>query len=211
MQIWQQLRMDYTPFTCTAIGGPAGLSGTDLEHIVAMAEAHDSGLPADQMAVFGTDVSNLTLAMPRENRNIKSDRDAADYLPEHNQCWFTGRVVAVKQKWGLSVDRREAQFLMTALAGCTAEEIARPSCETATSGDDDGGGTTTVDHPPVEQFTNCATMRAAGWTRGVNQNGGTYEDAWDAAEIETYGSTRPETETETATRASRAQVAEPIR
>ena len=71
--------------------------------------------------------------MPYENRTVKSDRDAADYLPEHNQCWFAGRVIAVKQRWGLSVDEREAQFLKTALAGCTPEQIARPACEAATS------------------------------------------------------------------------------
>ena len=67
--------------------------------------------------------------MPYENRTVKSDRDAADYLPEHNQCWFATRVIAVKQRWGLSVDEREARFLKTALAGCTPEQIARPVCE----------------------------------------------------------------------------------
>ena len=29
-------------------------------------------------------------------------------------------------------------------------------------------------------------MRDAGWDRGVNQNGGTYQDSWDDAERDTY-------------------------
>ena len=77
--------------------------------------------------------------MPYENRTVKSDRDAADYLPEHNQCWFAARVIAVKQRWGLSVDEREAQFLKTALAGCTPEQIARPVCEASETTTTTGG------------------------------------------------------------------------
>ena len=45
----------------------------------------------------------------------------------------------------------------------------------------------TANHPPILDFPNCDAMRAAGWTRGVNQNGGTYQDAWDDAERRTYG------------------------
>ena len=104
-----------------------------LEHIVALAEAHDSGLSTDDLMTFSGDPLNLTLATPHENRTVKGDRDAADYLPANNQCWFAGRVIAVKQRWGLSVDEREAQFLKTALAGCTPEQIARPVCEASTS------------------------------------------------------------------------------
>ena len=42
------------------------------------------------------------------------------------------------------------------------------------------------DHPPVQAYRNCASMRSAGWNRGVNRNGGTYRDSWDAAEQRTY-------------------------
>ena len=97
---------------------------TVKRYIVALAEAHDSGLSADDMLTFSGDPFNLTVAMPYENRTVKSDRDAADYLSKHNQCWFAGRVITVKQKWGLSVDGREAQSLETTLADCTPEQIA---------------------------------------------------------------------------------------
>ena len=189
-ELYRQLRMDFTPYTCTRIGGEAGLAsrngqgGTDIEHIVALAEAYDSGLSNEDLIVFSSDPANLTLATPHENRTVKSAHDAAGYLPEHNACWFAGRVVRVKEKWELSVDPREAMFLKTALARCTAAEIARPSCDKAGEGSADEERAAA--HPPIQGFRNCGLMHEAGWTRGVKRQGGTYQDAWDAAEIETY-------------------------
>ena len=58
---------------------------TDIEHIVARSEAHDSGLcgaSADVRSAFAKDVLNLTLASPAVNRHQKSDNDAAEWLPE---------------------------------------------------------------------------------------------------------------------------------
>ena len=139
VEFYRQLRMDQTPYTCSEIGGEEGLSDrdddevTEVAHIVALAEARDSGLSADDMVTFSGDPLNLTLAMPLENGTVKGDRDAAGYLPANNQCWFAARVIAVKQRWGLSVDEREAQFLKTALTGCTAEQIARPVCGAPTA------------------------------------------------------------------------------
>ena len=100
----------------------------DVEHIVALAEAHDSGLEPAQMLEFSGDPSNLTVAAPRENRVAKSDKDAADYLPPRNRCWFAGRVLNVKSRWGLTVDVAEAVALIGALAGCDTSTIQRPSC-----------------------------------------------------------------------------------
>ena len=124
--VYLELGMDRTPFTCAVIGG--NLRSTDVEHIVALSEAHDSGLPPERMLAFSGDPLNLTVAMPRENRNVKSDKDAADYMPPRNRCWFAARVLAVKAKWGLTVDRAEAVALIEALAGCDTQTIQRPSC-----------------------------------------------------------------------------------
>ena len=43
-----------------------------------------------------------------------------------------------------------------------------------------------TDHPPIRAYPNCASMRSAGWNRGVNENGGTYRDSWNSAERRTY-------------------------
>ena len=78
-------------------------SQTDIEHIIARSEAHDSGLCAAGAATkrqFASDLLNLTLASPSVNRSQKSGKDAAEWLPDLNQCWFASRVVEVRQRYG---------------------------------------------------------------------------------------------------------------
>ena len=101
-------------------------SETDIEHIVARSEAHDSGLCAAGAATkrkFATDLLNLTLAGPRVNRHEKSDKDAAEWLPAMNRCWYASRIVAVRQKYGLTVDESEAASLGHVLAGCASTDL----------------------------------------------------------------------------------------
>ena len=99
---------------------------TDIEHIVAVSEAHDSGLCAASPSLrrrFASDLLNLTLAAPEVNRCGGAGKcafDAADWLPSMNRCWFAARVVAVKRKYGPSVDRREAAALERLLSGCSS-------------------------------------------------------------------------------------------
>ena len=94
--------------------------------MIARSEAHDSGLCAADLATrrrFATDLLNLTLAGPRVNRYEKVDRDAAEWLPAQNRCWFAARVIAVRQRYGLTIDRREADALDQVLAGCASTEL----------------------------------------------------------------------------------------
>ena len=106
---------------------------TDIEHIVARSEAHDSGMCAADSAMrkrFASDLLNLTLASPKVNRRQKVDKDAADWLPELNKCWFAARVVAVKRKYNLTVDRREAAALEQILVNCSSTELVVGECLT---------------------------------------------------------------------------------
>lgn len=102
---------------------------TDVEHIVAISEAHDSGLCAADPATrrrFSGDLLNLTLAAPEVNRcghGGKCGYDAGEWLPPRNACWFAGRVVAVKLKYDLAVDMREAAALEQVLSGCLSTEM----------------------------------------------------------------------------------------
>jgi hypothetical protein len=96
---------------------------TDIEHIVARSEAHDSGLCAastNTRRQFSRDLLNLTLASPSVNRHQKRDHDAAEWLPMLNRCWFADRVVRVRQKYNLTIDRREADALDRVLGSCTS-------------------------------------------------------------------------------------------
>ena len=106
----------YTPYTCTLFDILAdGTAATDIEHIVALAEAYDSGLAESQFRTFAGDIDNLTIADPTVNRSQKADRDAGEWGPPRNRGWFAARVVAVKRKYGLSVNPAERDVLQAML------------------------------------------------------------------------------------------------
>ena len=72
----------YTPYSCLAFDITAnGTAATDIEHIVALAETHDSGIADDRRRDIASDLDNLTIADPTVNRSQKSDRDAAEWMP----------------------------------------------------------------------------------------------------------------------------------
>lgn len=101
----------YTPYSCAVYDiEPDGTAATDIEHIVALAEAHDSHIPDDHRKAIAKDLDNLTIAAPHVNQQ-KGDRDAAEWTPERHGAWYAGQVVAVKQKYGLSVDVAERDAL----------------------------------------------------------------------------------------------------
>ena len=93
---------------------------TQIEHMVALSEAHDSGMcRANKSArsAFASDIDNLTLASPKLNRE-KGAKDAAEWLPEQSKCWFVETVVAVKLKYNLSVDIAERDVLESVFSVC---------------------------------------------------------------------------------------------
>ena len=113
----------YGPYTGTWLDS---IRETDIEHIVARSEAHDSGLCAaspDTRDQFASDLLNLTLASPSVNRHQKVAKDAAEWLPDLNHCWYVDRVVQVRQEYGLTIDREEADAIDTVLAGCESTEM----------------------------------------------------------------------------------------
>ena len=113
----------YGPYTGTYF---SSTRETDIEHIVARSEAHDSGLCAVDAATrrrFAADLLNLTLASPSVNRHQKTDNDGAEWLPDLNQCWFVDRVVRVRQEYGLTIDQREVDALEAVLSSCSSFEM----------------------------------------------------------------------------------------
>ena len=116
----------YGPYTGRTF---ASTRQTDIEHMVATSEAHDSGLcaahPATRRA-FARDLLNLTLAAPEVNRcdlRGKCGKDAGEWLPARNDCWFAARVILVKRRYGLTVDRQEAQALEQVLSNCSSTDL----------------------------------------------------------------------------------------
>ena len=118
----------YGPYTGTCF---SSTTETDIEHIVARTEAHDSGMCAesvDRRKEFARDLLNLTLASPGVNRDQKSDKDAAEWLPDVNQCWFADRVVQVKAKYKLTVDPAERDALEQVLSACESTAMFFSVC-----------------------------------------------------------------------------------
>jgi hypothetical protein len=69
---------------------------------------------------------NLTLAAPKVNRcgpTGKCGKDAAEWLPQKNQCWFAQRIVEIRQKYALTIDRMEANALDAVLSECETTDM----------------------------------------------------------------------------------------
>ena len=120
----------YSPYTCETF---RELTETDIEHIVARSEAHDSGLCSaspERKREFARDIRNLTLSAPHLNRNLKGAKDAADWTPEENRCWFAWRVIDVRRAYDLTIDRREADALDAILETCPeSSPDTLPACQ----------------------------------------------------------------------------------
>ena len=115
-------RQVYTPYSCIAFDiTSSGTAATDIEHIVALAEAHDSGIADDKRRDIASDLDNLTIADSTVNRSEKVDRDAAKWTPDRHGASFAARVIIVKQEYELSVDPAERDALEMLLSGGEAE------------------------------------------------------------------------------------------
>ena len=113
----------YGPYTGTWFDN---IKETDIEHIVARSEAHDSGLCAASPATkakFASDLLNLTLASPSVNRHQKVANDASEWLPDLNQCWYVARTIQVRQAYDLTIDQAEADAIDKVLAKCSSTEM----------------------------------------------------------------------------------------
>ena len=120
----------YSPYTGRCFNS---VYETEIEHIVARSEAHDSGLCAeseDTRRAFANDLENLTLASSRINRQ-KGAKDAVEWLPDENRCWFANRIVQVRLKHGLTIDREEADALELVLSACESTEMVIRPCPSA--------------------------------------------------------------------------------
>ena len=97
----------------------------DIEHLVARKEAHDSGLCAADAQVrinFANDLENIVLASPSVNRS-KSAHDPADWLPDHNDCWYVWQHLHIKRKYDMSIDEAEKNAIGEVLQNCSIEDL----------------------------------------------------------------------------------------
>ncbi|GAA2509502.1 HNH endonuclease family protein [Streptomyces thermolineatus] len=99
-------------------------SDVDIDHLVPLAEAWDSGAKTWTLAqrrAFANDLIRPELVAVTDDVNeAKSDQDPGTWLPPLTtyRCTYARAWVQVKHHYGLTVDSREKNALATALAAC---------------------------------------------------------------------------------------------
>ncbi|MFD5085956.1 HNH endonuclease family protein [Kitasatospora sp. NPDC058406] len=109
----------------------ASASGLDVDHIVPLAEVHDSGgyawTPERREAYANDQNSPLTLvAVTAKSNRAKGDKDPADWLPPLNgpvHCRYASEWVSTKLRWNLAADEREHDALARIAQNCTTTEV----------------------------------------------------------------------------------------
>ncbi|MFF7705328.1 HNH endonuclease family protein [Streptomyces lydicus] len=104
------------------VDGPSGL---DIDHMVPLAEAWDSGASqwtANRRQAYANDLGaerSLVAVTAKTNRQ-KADQDPADWMPPATdaRCTYLSDWVGTKLRWSLTVDRRERDTLRDLTASC---------------------------------------------------------------------------------------------
>lgn len=95
----------------------------DIDHVVALGEAWDSGAwdwAPNTRERYANDLGDpRSLVAVTDNVNqSKGDRDPAEWMPEFSTCVYVRQWTAVKLRWGLRVDQDERTALIALAAGC---------------------------------------------------------------------------------------------
>ncbi|MGQ4482632.1 HNH endonuclease family protein [Streptomyces sp. SAS_276] len=114
-------------YDATEVTSAAGL---DIDHMVPLAEAWDSGASAwmaprrEQYANDQGAEQSLVAVTARSNRQ-KADQDPAEWMPPAPDvhCRYVAEWVGTKLRWGLAVDDAELAALRDAADACPAQSV----------------------------------------------------------------------------------------
>lgn len=97
----------------------------DIDHVVALKEAWDSGASAwtaERRQAFANDLDDsfTLIAVSASSNRSKSDKDPAEWLPTRAtyKCTYVNDWIRIKKTWNLSVDQAEYDALARILATC---------------------------------------------------------------------------------------------
>ncbi|MFF9378190.1 HNH endonuclease family protein [Streptomyces griseoluteus] len=112
----------YSPYDDRTIDGPRGL---DIDHLVPLAEAWDSGASGwspEEREAYANDLGDTRdlIAVSATSNRSKADQDPATWLPSAvgYRCTYATDWVADKTRWGLTVDAGEQVALGELLEDC---------------------------------------------------------------------------------------------
>ncbi|WP_432548237.1 GmrSD restriction endonuclease domain-containing protein [Kineococcus sp. SYSU DK004] len=122
-----ELRDPYSGRTIAFERGPDTSSAVQVDHVVALSDAWQTGAQAWDTAertAFANDPLNL-LAVDGPLNQAKGDADAATWLPPVRsfRCPYVARQIAVKASYGLWVKPAERDAMAEVLAGCPGEPL----------------------------------------------------------------------------------------
>lgn len=108
----------------------AGPSGLDIDHMVPLAEAWDSGASqwtAARRQAYANDLGaerSLVAVTAKANRS-KADQDPAQWMPPAAtaRCTYLADWVGTKLRWSLTVDRHERDTLRQLAADCESTDV----------------------------------------------------------------------------------------
>ena len=95
-------------------------SDLDIDHIVALAEAYQSGGHAwdeDARTAYAND-EGLLLAVTDNVNQSKSAQDPSTWLPELHRCRYVEHWIRIKRDYDLSMDTAEKAAIRDVLEGC---------------------------------------------------------------------------------------------
>lgn len=107
-------------------------SDVDIDHVVALKEAWDSGAWAwndDRRRAFANDLidARTLRAVTDDVNQAKGDKDPSNWMPPEQSFWceYLGDWIAIKMRWSLSMDQSEAGRIRKLLTGqCVDLRIA---------------------------------------------------------------------------------------
>jgi hypothetical protein len=158
----------------------------DIDHLVPLAEAWESGArswSAGKREAYANDLaeSRTLIAVTAHANRSKGDRDPSEWQPLKNRCTYLSSWVAVKLRWGLSINRAEKRSLLMAIPRCGnpritthAATVHNASAAHATSGSTTATSTSGAGLDP--RFDTCADAEAHGY--GPYISGQDPEYAW---------------------------------
>jgi hypothetical protein len=115
------------PYTATVIPFTKGSSDVQIDHVVALSDAWQTGAASfdhDTRIKLANDPLERLAVQGAANQQ-KSDGDAATWLPSNKdfRCQYVARQIAVKQKYSLWVISAEKQAMIDVLATCQGQPL----------------------------------------------------------------------------------------
>lgn len=103
-------------------------SDVDIDHLVPLAEAWDSGASdwtSGQRETYANDLGDYRdlVGVSQHSNRSKGARDPSEWMPTYYKCRYLEQWVAVKIRWRLSIDSTEKAALRSLTSDCDNDTI----------------------------------------------------------------------------------------